>query len=516
MSQYLQYIARIFVPTSGENGKNGTCYPIAPNRVITAAHVLEEEREDKQGDSCWHKTAEILWNQHEDTEDLDWWQAKVLWNGHDEGFDIAVLETNLPAPIRGYPEISLTPPPVGATFPLRGFAAVGTRAEGRHAVSFDGEVLAHLPVDKEIPIGVRFAPDEEVGWKGASGSPIIVKDRLQAVLVNCPVGFNARQTSAISIQRLMRSDGFREAIGLTENAERLTQLREHRKAEVAQRVTTILCQRTSLAVGFVQVLAKKGIDTSHLEMVTAEAQARGVAELLVTCQSRRLLATLLDVARSKSLDKTDRCNVREIAEAVLPIAWGRPDGLFRQDDLLSLRAVSRTTAALFLAMLEGCDVAFSSPDTSTGDLPHSRRSLLVREMVPAEGGMGGDSKQMVAGTIKHCLAKLVIDGQRLVSQQAAEFDNLEEAVIPILRRRLRSMRDQGGSVNFPFTKGENAKFGERLLPLARELKSQIPELVSVFLAGDGKDLDEEHEQFEKLIDLLKELEKPESTPETRR
>jgi hypothetical protein len=37
MSQYLQYIARIFVPTSGESGQNGTCYPIAPDRDLATS-----------------------------------------------------------------------------------------------------------------------------------------------------------------------------------------------------------------------------------------------------------------------------------------------------------------------------------------------------------------------------------------------------------------------------------------------------------------------------------------------
>ena len=516
MSESLQYIARIFVPTTGDKGNNGTAYPIAPNRVITAAHVLKEER---NGKAIWHNSAGVLWNQHQSTVGIDWQTATVKWNGHDEGFDVAVLETELPTEIRGYAEPSWNPPPIGAGFHLRGFAAVGKRDEDRQAVSFEGKVLAHLPIDDEIPIGVSFGPDLEAGWRGASGSPVLIDGKFYAVLVNCPFGLGASQVHAVSVQKLIRNHAFVSKAGLSPDL-----IQEERRREATSEVCAILKRHPILTASLIEKFREYGYINAEHDDMNAQQRSESIAELLT---SERLATKLmLDAMSSVMMTMRPSLSVRDVRQMarmiglILPITGMRSTNLLSAegDEVLSLDAVSQTIAELALAKLEGREATFASRAESD-NLRGGARGLSKKELYPPEAGPESTPHGMGNAAIRHLTSKVAIVDARtnrkipLVQEEARSLD--WDVMIRILKKRLRRFRARGGSVYFTFTKREDEESDGKLDAIAKEMKRQIRELVFVRLCGDDERYEAEYEQFESLSELLDELESFDSQSESR-
>jgi hypothetical protein len=504
MSEQLQYVARIFVPTSGDRGNNGTAYPIAPNRVITAAHVLKDERDGK---TIWHDRAEVLWNQHEATANLDWQPATVKWNGHNEGFDIAVLETMIPPQFNRYAEASWTSPPIGREFHLRGFAAVGKRGDDREAVSFLGKSLAHLPIDEEIPIGVFFAPEIEAGWQGASGSPVIIDNKLFAVIVNCPFGIASSQVRAISIHKLIRNLGFLKETGLSAE-----QIAEDRCRVAKSEIAAILKEQNVYTGGLIHRLKERGYADETLDTTTEQERVETVAAIILAPDLRtKVVLEVLGPTRS-SLTHSAAAAILRIIRLVLPIkAAATPSLQLRVEagDILSLDAVSQTMAELALARLEGRKASFAARDESD-NLRGGTRGLSRKEFFAPEAGQETTPHEMGNATIRHLVSKVsVADPETwqirpLIQHEARNLRDWD-ALTEILKKRLRKFRNQGGSVYFAYTKLEDQEVGGKLDAIAKEVKRQIPEFVFVRLSGDDKTYVAEYEEFETLSELLDEL-----------
>lgn len=502
MSDLLKFVARIFVPPKAATGRSGTAYPIAPDRVITAAHVLKGE-----GDAeTWHKSADVLWNQHEETIDLDWQPAKVLWNGHDEGFDIAVLETTFPPQIRGYAEASWTPPPTGREFDIRGFAAVGKRDDGRQAVPFQGKVLAYLPIDEEISIGISFGPELEDGWKGASGSPVIIDNSLYAVFVKCPFGLGARQVHVLPIHRLIRNQRFLDAAGLSAE-----QIDEYRRTEATKSVAAHLLAQSVFTAGLIDKLKEQGCAPADVDDANDQQRAETVAALLCsrTLKPKTTLeATLATVRATRtSMTPSDARQVLKIISLVLPVAGEGIGSLTLstgpEEAILSLDAVSQTMAELALARLGNRAAEFSSRD-ATGDLPRGKRALTSREVYTPEVGARSTSEGMGREAIGHLAGKL-IDGKPLLQEEARRLQ--WNVCVEVLRRNLRRHRKDRGCIYYSFSPKEDAEYEGKLSKIAKEISKQLPELLCVRLRGPDERYLEEFDQLELLGELLEELER---------
>ncbi|MCH7726793.1 MAG: hypothetical protein IH991_09980 [Planctomycetes bacterium] len=513
MSEYLQYVARIFVPTSAEMGKNGTAYPIAPNRVITAAHVLDG----------WDEAhpVEVWWNQHAETKARGWLRAEIKWDGREEDLDVAILETDFPEQIHGYAPLSLRAPEFEASFESRGFPTVGKQKDTRDAVPITGEVIQYLEIDKEVSLGIKFGvkegqeKEEALDWKGASGSPVIIGDRFVGVLVNSPVGFGAKRAHALPFCVLAQNHAFFDAIEFTTDLEQLQRIREERRDSVLRELTKLLQAEDALTDALLHELKAKNVDTSEADnKVNPVSRAAALSALLLSIEPKATLDALLMLTeRGRSSFQHEQASaIRRIMEFVLPVTFDQIDSRIRlarqNDDSLAVQAASRTMAELVIASLENREARFTQPDVETQNLPSGERCLPTSMLVAPELGDRSNLADRVDSVIRQIARKARVGDKSVVPEEATEFDLPE--VINILRECLRGLRSDGGALYFAFGKNED-KDG-RLFKTAIALKQKVRELAVVSLQGDGTVYLKEFQSLKSLRDLLQELSKLTAEP----
>lgn len=205
-------LVEIFVPLvhpAGE-GKIGTGYPVAENRILTARHVLCPPERD------FAKPIEIRWH-HQPLAARRWLEipdGDILWAG-DESCDAAVLACLFPAGAEPWGTLALESPRPDE-WESEGFPDVGKRDDGtRVATAMRGSM------HRMAKTAWFFALDLPVGaacdalHHGASGSPVMSGGRLFGVIAQCPTGFDAKRLWAIPVCRLLEIPGFCEAIGRT-------------------------------------------------------------------------------------------------------------------------------------------------------------------------------------------------------------------------------------------------------------------------------------------------------------
>ncbi len=521
MSQYLQYIARIFVPTSGENGKNGTCYPIAPNRVITAAHVLEGWDQERP--------IQIWWNQHSETKPLEWQDAEVVWNGREEEIDAAILKTRFPEQIDGYARLSLIPPKFKEAYESRGFPVVGKTDDDREAVPITGEVIQYVQIDKYVALGIDFSlkkprpKKEAAGWKGASGAPVIVGDRFLGVLANCPVAFGAGRVNAVPFCILAQNHAFFDAIEYTEDLNQLQRIREERRQAVQSELQSRFCPRDDencrqapkcpqedLVMALLTEMAQRDARVPAVDPKDdCGTRAETLASLLVEADPKAILKSLLVVTQTKgeAFRKQHFQTIRRLVELVLPVTFDRVDSAIRSakrdGNAYALQAASQTMAELAIASLENREARFSSPDEASRELPVGERSLPASLLEVPELGQNAGVDDRADAVVRHIAAKSTVGGKEIFPQSATKrgFPTL----LKLLRICLQDLRKDGGSLYFALE--DNGDKRTELHDTAIALKQRVKEIAVVSLRGGDEDYLREYESLRSLRDLLQEIAK---------
>lgn len=521
MSQYLQYIARIFVPTSGENGKNGTCYPIAPDRVITAAHVLDG----------WDgkRPIQVWWNQHPETKSLNWQNAQIVWNGQDEQIDVAILKTEFPPQVDGYARLSLMPPKFKEAYESRGFPSVGKTEDDRDAVPITGEVIQYLQIDKYVALGIEFSfkkrrPQKEAsGWKGASGAPVIVGDRFLGVLANCPVPFGANRVNAVPFCALAQNHAFFDAIEYTEDLKQLQRIREERRRSVQNELKRLVCSKDDencrqapkcpqedLVMALLTEMAQRDARVPAVDPKDdCGTRAETLASLLVGADPKAILESLLAVTQTKgeAFRKEHFLTIRRLVELVLPVTFDRVDSAIRSakrdGNAYALQAASQTMAELAIASLENREARFSSPDETSRELPAGERCLPASLLKVPELGQNAGVDDRADAVVRHIAAKSTVDGKEIFPPSATKRGY--PTLLKLLRICLQDLRKDGGSLYFALE--DNGDKRTELHDTAIALKQRVKEIAVVSLRGGDEDYLREYESLRSLRDLLQEIAK---------
>lgn len=205
----------VFVPTDGGEGNVATGYPVAKDRIITAAHVFKSQQ-----------SAIVRWH-HSDKRARRFRPIqRIIWDGRDHGFDVAVLECTFPNAVEGFAEISSTPPKENEEWAGRGFPAAGKKNGRRSPVGIIGKVHPFAASDQHLELGADYTTKIPGGWRGASGSPVFVAGKLVGIVRSCPKEFDQNRLYAVPICQLLANDGFRQAIryGTEKNRESLRML----------------------------------------------------------------------------------------------------------------------------------------------------------------------------------------------------------------------------------------------------------------------------------------------------
>lgn len=181
---------------------HGTGYFITGDLLLTANHVLSEGT--PTATSVYVEEGEPGWLEAE---------LKPVWS--DTELDAALLRVTRPLEgvtptefFEGFPENNV---PWGS----RGFPIASTQESKQgdewKSAGLNGLVLAHGGGGqgrRVLELGVDYEPGQGDGWRGISGAPVFVDDKLAGIIKSHLPAFSARRLDAVPVAQLVRSSGF--------------------------------------------------------------------------------------------------------------------------------------------------------------------------------------------------------------------------------------------------------------------------------------------------------------------
>jgi hypothetical protein len=181
----------------------GTGYFVAPNLVLTAAHVVP--RSDsiavrvEVGEPRWRRAGVVVWRD----EKLDAALVRV-----DEALPSSTAQVDwvstLPADNRNWTSVGYA----------EAAAVEATDGEERKSVGLDGTFYAQGGGGqgaRDLDLGVNSAAVPG-GWAGISGAPVFIDDQLAGIIKSVPVGFRGGRLSGVPAAALLETPGFRLAL----------------------------------------------------------------------------------------------------------------------------------------------------------------------------------------------------------------------------------------------------------------------------------------------------------------
>ncbi|MEM7201471.1 MAG: hypothetical protein AAF628_14470 [Planctomycetota bacterium] len=175
----------------------GTGYPIGPDLILTAAHVLRRHGKPDSIELRFVGTPPDRVDEPWQPDASDPYEGEVVWDGMDnDDVDAALVRVRGLAVGLPVPPMGTQPLADGARWVGRGFAAAGKdeNPEGRpvrNPIGLQG--LTYAEHRGCVDLSVEDAPKlPKVDWKGASGGPVFVGGRLSGVLLKVPDRFDGR------------------------------------------------------------------------------------------------------------------------------------------------------------------------------------------------------------------------------------------------------------------------------------------------------------------------------------
>lgn len=188
-------------------------YPNDPNRnrfasgvlfgknvVFTAAHLIEDN------------TAVMSVSKNK----ADWHKVTISWDGLKTGWDlvVGVTEGDIVEVDLDTHDLILCDEPHSCSWYGASFAEAGNSDTGRTPVPMSGTTCPIVADETEFYVDVQSGPTDIKKWKGVSGAPIIVENRLIGTVSKTSQVFDGRRLCAVPMWKLVTLKGFKEAIGM--------------------------------------------------------------------------------------------------------------------------------------------------------------------------------------------------------------------------------------------------------------------------------------------------------------
>lgn len=485
-------LVEIFVPLTepASQGKIGTGYPVAENRILTARHVIRPDKRD------FTKPIEIRWH-HQPVATRRWIalaEQDILWVG-DENCDAAVLNCLFPVDAKPWGMLALESPRPEA-WESEGFPDVGKQDdETRVATAMRGNMHRMARTSWFFALDLFVGAASDALHQGASGSPVMSNGKLCGVIVQCPPGFKAERLWAVPICRLLEMPGFCEAIRRTPQRA-LHDLLEERL------VLTLSASEEARETleGLTPAIEDK------LATRNAEPWAKRLIERLLGLQLEHLIPTLRSAQRDL-LVKQKYAAARVIvtlSNMILPLVFKRADVRVLHSQMFDVNLVlvnvpvaNPTVADILMAKADGRPICFCKAD---GD----RKALMATYRFKKEPPTSGIDDEMETWT------------QNVESDLMSKFVDPDDDPFLNDEQRRQMVANQLGTESeeqrtrymvFRFkTDDDRRKAANALM----RIKQRYPMLVLLDLSTQGSQIVEENDLFQRfehmLEDALKESE----------
>lgn len=216
-------IARIYTVDKDGYDRVGTGYPVAPDLLVTALHVVSYPEQDK-GEGIfiiWDECGQD-WPEYDTEKEQQLSLDAIVYDGsnHSTDYDVAILKCKTPLTDR-VSLLSVTPPH-NTNFLCRGYPLAGLHNEKptHDALRFSGNTEGN-DTGLHFELTTRNAPVANIdntlnNWSGLSGSPLLINNQLAGVITT-----NYRTVEnrlfAVSFPYLLKNnDEFRELLRPTQ------------------------------------------------------------------------------------------------------------------------------------------------------------------------------------------------------------------------------------------------------------------------------------------------------------
>lgn len=286
MSWSWEWVVEVRATSSGKEVSLGSGALIAPNRILTACHVVFDNGEVVQ------RLCVRLEGRSESVP------ASVVWHSDDD-LDVAVLEANLTHDKLGHVLALLSERTIaaGERWEAKGFPEVSEKKPSSEAHKYGDTTLSWDPSEKCLVLKEFATPDS---WCGLSGAAVIINGHIVGVVRSYERNHDGRRLRATPIAHFAHVPGFREALGLTEQDDELAKDLTALEADIVREL--------HVSPRFLQAIADR---------LECRASAPDVAHALVRTRASDVATLLVDLDK---MFAEERHRVRQLLWRTLPLS----------------------------------------------------------------------------------------------------------------------------------------------------------------------------------------------------
>ena len=211
-------VCKIVTTTVVGKSYRGTGYPITPNRIITAAHVIDDAAltEEAAPDTDVRQIRIFFGVEEKEVEG----PVAIEWSGMAVGVDVAVLRCELEAAWQPGHELLTEPPKALIEWYARGYTEYGKSGRVGGKDAYYGKLAPFADDEPVVALGCHEGLVSSQQWAGGSGSVAFLNAstvrQALAVITDYQGGKKQDQLLAVPLNYLLNSDttreGFRQAI----------------------------------------------------------------------------------------------------------------------------------------------------------------------------------------------------------------------------------------------------------------------------------------------------------------
>jgi hypothetical protein len=409
-------VCKIDVRTSKEDTWTGTGYPIRPNRIITAAHVIADaapnDEHAAKGDA---RQIQLSFPHQKETVDGP---VFLEWSGTDHGVDVAVLRCELPAHLQPAHRLLIQPPHMPIEWFAQGYTRYGRATQQNEKDNYQGTLTKWSIEDSTVPLASQDGPINPENWKGGSGSVAFDKDTAGialAVITKYQGGTKLDRLVAVPICYLLNDDSIKDAFRQAIDFETYQKREEYCRKVIDIVASELKALGTELKpiAQSIFTLLEDGASGINIDDISNDK----LAEQTAVCIVERVHITDdvvgLLVRRMQGMNLTYSRKVARIVDHLLPLNYAPHTSELLRDQVeqkkLGLVGVSSvatlTIAEIIMAGFDQKPAMFVTLDA--GDERIRGRAALVPPVGPEDGLSDLDSDIVIKQEVKNFLLDLI-------------------------------------------------------------------------------------------------------------